>query len=148
MSSSAHPGRDTFTFAACLPNIDHACAQVERFLTAHQVHEGHFEILLVLRELLNNAVMHGCRQDSGKQVRVTMELADAVLKVQVADQGAGFDWRQRQYWSQPDLNACSGRGLSIIEHYSDSYAFNTEGNMVTFTKKIQRPSVSMASEKR
>lgn len=128
----------TFGFAAQLPNIDRACREVERFLGQQGAGGDHFEIFLVLRELLNNAVIHGSRCDPNKRVRLQVQLAQEELTVEIEDQGPGFAWHNAPSGSEADSNACSGRGLHIAAGYTDSFEYNPAGNRVRFTKRVQR----------
>lgn len=128
----------TFGFAAHLSHVDRACRELERFLAQQNVGSDRFDIFLVLRELLNNAVIHGSRCEPDKWVRLRAQLAQEELTVEIEDQGPGFDWHTVRSESGVDPNACSGRGLHITAGYTDFFEYNSAGNTVRFKKRVQR----------
>lgn len=127
----------SFVFSAQLENIEHLCAKTTKFLNSNNITAESFDILLVLRELVNNAVIHGCKQHIDQCVYVQLTLdRHNVLHLEVEDQGNGFDWHSRLQDSVVDSRACSGRGIGIVQCYADSCTFNASGNRVRIQKKI------------
>lgn len=66
---------------------------------------------LVMSELVGNAIRHGSPL-SGGGVRVTWEIADCALRLEVHDGGGGVD---DQVQAAVPASAESGRGLAIVE---------------------------------
>ena len=92
---------------------------------------------LALREALNNAVLHGNRQDPGKQVRVycRCELGEGVFVV-VKDQGTGFDpdaipdpLAAENVWAE------HGRGILLMRSQMDEVLFECQGSEVHMRKR-------------
>ena len=77
-----------------------------------------FEVEMLLREALANAVDHGCHGDPAKQVRCSVRLGGGRLLIAVEDDGDGFDWHAA--WDHPAaMSDCSGRGIEILRKYAD-----------------------------
>ena len=98
-----------------------------------------FAIRLSLHEALLNAVRHGNRLASDKQVRVAVDLNGSCCTVEVEDEGRGFcpgdvdDPRLDQYLDKP-----GGRGLLLIRTFMDSVHFNERGNRITMVKRYSK----------
>jgi anti-anti-sigma factor len=129
------PGGRTFRFSANLSLLDRAVAETVTFITGRNVSGSLFDVKLLLREALLNAVIHGNRSDPLRQVTLTVVAADGRLTITVADQGPGFDWRSGLA-KPPPPEATSGRGLTILTLYADDVRFNAAGNQVTLTKAV------------
>lgn len=85
---------------------------------------------LLLREFLNNAMIHGNGLDAHKQVQMSFRIGIKWMRIQIADEGPGFDWRKARR-TPPDADAESGRGLAIAMIYAQRVRFNRPGNQVT-----------------
>lgn len=126
------PGRETYEIRAALPaSLDAAEGFVRRTRLIWEQSNAHhnFAAELLLREMLTNAVVHGCRKDSSQCVRCVLRLREARLSFAVQDSGPGFDWRAA--WQRQSHAAdCSGRGLEILRKYASRFRFNEPGNGV------------------
>lgn len=129
------PGGRTFRFSANLSLLDRAVDETVRFITGLNVTGSLFDVKLLLREALLNAVIHGNRSDPLRQVTLGVAAADGRLTLTVTDQGPGFDWRAGLA-KPPPPEATSGRGLTILTLYADDVRFNAAGNQVTLTKAV------------
>jgi anti-sigma regulatory factor (Ser/Thr protein kinase) len=94
-----------------------------------------FAAELLLREALNNAVLHGCHADPGKQVRCLLRLRERRLLIAVEHNGDGFDWRAGRA-GPAALWDCSGRGIEILRKYSSHVRYNERGNAVAIVKRL------------
>lgn len=93
-----------------------------------------FRLRVLLAEALTNSILFGAAGDSARTVRVAAELTDRVIRLQVADGGAGFD---------PDgipdpttaegVGRPAGRGLFLIRNLADRVEFNEQGNTIWMT---------------
>jgi anti-anti-sigma factor len=129
------PGARALRFSASLTLLDRAVDEAVAFLTAHNATGSFFDVKLLLREALLNAVLHGSRGDPLRQVSLSLAAADGCLTAIVADQGPGFDWRTAKA-SPPPPEATSGRGLTILTLYADDMRYNAAGNQLTLTKAV------------
>ncbi len=69
------------------------------------------DAVLVLSEVLSNALKHARPLASG-QVRVSWQLCDGALELQVTDGGGPT----RPHTTAPSLSALGGRGLGIVDN--------------------------------
>jgi serine/threonine-protein kinase RsbW len=95
-----------------------------------------FAIHLAAEEALVNAVVHGNRLDPKKTVHVECEVSPDFVRLEVTDEGAGFD-----PGSVPDctleerLEAPSGRGVMLMRSFMSRIAYNAKGNSVVLEKR-------------
>jgi len=129
------PGGMRIRFAATLPLLDRAVAETVRFVAGQNASGSLFDVKLLLREALLNAVVHGNRSDPTRQVDLEARASEGRLTLVVADQGPGFDWRSGLASMAPP-EATSGRGLTILTLYADDVRYNAAGNAVTLTKAV------------
>ncbi|MBU1249135.1 MAG: ATP-binding protein [Proteobacteria bacterium] len=88
-------------------------------------------LILVLRELLNNAIEHGNHKDSKKKVEATVErIGPLRFKVTVADEGEGFDYKDLILKMSDDPTQLRNRGLPLVNAYCDELSFNAMGSQV------------------
>jgi len=129
------PDRLQVTIGASLPEIDLACEEIKRFLREHGLTQAIFEIILLAREALLNAVVHGSKEDPAKRVDFDLSLEAGGLVLRVEDQGPGFDCAALDFSpAPPDQN--HGRGLFIMKEYSNGLQFNNKGNALTLRKSF------------
>jgi len=94
-----------------------------------------FSVHLAVEEALVNAVKHGNRGDPSKRVEVVCSIAPDRIRVQITDEGEGFDPS-----AVPDptddehLEVPSGRGLMLMRCFMTTLEFNEKGNSVTMEK--------------
>lgn len=78
------------------------------------------DIAISLSEAVNNAIMHGNRGDIAKTVTIVLEERKNELRIEVSDEGAGFEPEEVADPTDPEnLLEESGRGLLIIRHLMD-----------------------------
>ncbi len=76
-----------------------------------------FDIRLILNELIINGAMHGNDYIQTKCVKLTLELKDNKITIQVEDEGEGISFDVKSY--DPTDLKCNGRGLVIVNGLSD-----------------------------
>lgn len=108
--------------------------------------DDQFEIKVILRELLQNAIRHGNAMDKTKMIALDVTLDEKnTLEISVQDEGSGFDIerilaqkRGKAMDTEDVFNMDEfGRGLLIIENLCDTVCRNDRGNRVTVRKHIQ-----------
>lgn len=85
-----------------------------------------------LTEALANAMLYGNGRDPGKHVHVEAQLTPEQIRVQVTDEGGGFN---PDAVKDPTLPAnrvrTGGRGIYLIRQLMDRVEFNERGNSIT-----------------
>jgi len=95
-----------------------------------------FGIRLALEEALVNAVKHGNAYDTAKQVRVRCFLSTTVLRVEVQDEGKGFNPAALPDPTTPvSINRPNGRGVMLMRNFMSRVTFNKVGNRVILEKE-------------
>jgi sigma-B regulation protein RsbU (phosphoserine phosphatase) len=89
---------------------------------------------VAVSEALSNAIRYGNQGDRSKRVRVRATVDAWAIKVQVTDEGPGFDPRTvPDPTSDAAIAEAGGRGLFLLKRLADEVAFNEWGNSVTLT---------------
>ncbi|MEJ2076510.1 MAG: ATP-binding protein [Acidobacteriota bacterium] len=99
--------------------------------------EHEWQVELALREALANAVLHGAKGDSGKQVAVSVACANhfGVLIV-VRDPGEGFDPRNvPSPIIGENIYSDHGRGIFLINQIMDEVRFEKGGTEIHMLKR-------------
>jgi serine/threonine-protein kinase RsbW len=111
---------------------------IEEIADKYQVSDDVFaNMMTCLNEALNNAILHGNKQDPNKKVIVNAEVDGRRITWTVTDEGPGFDYVHLADPTAPEnLEALTGRGVFIIKHLADQCVFNAAGNEVELLFKI------------
>ncbi len=127
-----------FHFSSTMKNIDEVCERSTSYLVSKikGVEKQLFAINLVMREGLTNAVRHGNVGDPEKKVRFLLKITnDRILKLEIEDEGDGFDWRNQKKEDLSD-DEDHGRGIIIIDTYFTSHSYNEKGNILFLEKNM------------
>ncbi|HSB53309.1 MAG TPA: ATP-binding protein, partial [Gemmatimonadales bacterium] len=93
-----------------------------------------FNLRVAVAEALANAIVAGNQEDRSKWVEVQAELCGDHIRIEVTDQGCGFDPLQIAPPLLPEeLDRPNGRGLFLIRHLVDDVRFNAQGNSICMT---------------
>lgn len=98
-------------------------------------------ISIGLTEVINNAIIHGNKFDKNKTVKIIFTITSDELKIEVSDQGEGFDPNKIDNPLEPEnLLKEHGRGIFILKAVMDSvdFLFSSEGTKVIMVKKKKR----------
>lgn len=84
-----------------------------------------FKIEISLREVINNAVIHGNKSDSEKRVHLDFEWEKNLLILTVTDENEStVDFKSiLKKIEERDLLSFNGRGILIMRNYMDSVKF-------------------------
>jgi serine/threonine-protein kinase RsbW len=106
-----------------------------RLRAEHWPYRDVFGVHLAIEEALVNAIRHGNREDPAKRVEVHCRLACDRVKVEIADEGPGFDPAR-----VPDpTDACHlalpmGRGLHLMRSFMSRVTYEDQGRKVILEK--------------
>ncbi len=113
-------------------SIERIVSETEAFLEGRVDDEDlAYNIVLLTAEAVTNAIEHGNRFDSTKQVHFRMEAVDRRIEVVVEDEGEGFNPE-----TSADPLACEnllqegGRGLLFMQSMADEVLFENDGRKV------------------
>ena len=97
-----------------------------------------FAVRLSVDEALTNAIRHGNRLDERKQVSLGCKMSSDRIRVEIEDEGHGFDPGQVPDPTLPEnLEKPTGRGLTLMRHYMTHVEFNRRGNRVIMEKMLE-----------
>ena len=98
-----------------------------------------FGVRLALEEALVNAIKHGNGLDPDKTVRVNCLIEDDLLRIEIEDQGPGFNMSDvPDPTADENLERPCGRGIMLIKSFMTSVEYNAKGNRVVL-EKIRSP---------
>ena len=88
-------------------------------------------IMIAVTESVNNAIMHGNKNDRTKNVTLSLSLNANVINFIIKDEGVGFDFQNLPDPTSPEnLDKPSGRGIFLMKHLSDEVNFSNNGSLV------------------
>lgn len=110
--------------------MDEATAQIQQFLDAHVPDEDvAFRTALVASEAITNALEHGNGLDASKRVTVRIAPHLPAVRVEVTDEGPGFDPATAPRSELGDFTSEGGRGLTLMYELADEVVFEDDGRM-------------------
>ncbi len=121
-------------FHLTLPSVLKAVSRIEGFLKKVNRHIHLDEIqmhklMVSLTEAVNNAIIHGNKQDPRKKVSIICEIVPGWLVFIIKDQGKGFDLDGlASPLRQENLLKESGRGVFLMRTLMDRVEFERKPN--------------------
>ena len=99
-----------------------------------------FAVHLALEEAFLNAVKHGNKMDSSKEVKIEYSVDLDKVEISLTDEGDGFEptsVADPRYGE--DLYKPGGRGLLLMNSYMDVVRFNDRGNSLYMVRYKEKP---------
>ncbi len=98
--------------------------------------EKHWKVLLALREIVSNGVVHGNKEDPSKLITIKVYYGDKI-RFEVKDQGGRFDFDGILKKGEENVLRERGRGLSLVKQIMDvvTYEFK-DGNLIIMEKVL------------
>jgi serine/threonine-protein kinase RsbW len=88
-------------------------------------------IMIAVTEAVNNAIKHGSKNDSAKNVSLSLNLDESTIKFRIEDDGDGFNFQNLPDPTSPEnLEKPGGRGIFLMKHLSDEVDFKDGGKVV------------------
>jgi serine/threonine-protein kinase RsbW len=109
---------------------------LDRLEENHWSEHDLFCVHLAVEEALINAVKHGNRQDATKRIRVVSELSRDLLRIEISDEGRGFDPALLPDPTDPArLESPSGRGIMLMQNFMSRVEYLDGGARVVLEKR-------------
>jgi serine/threonine-protein kinase RsbW len=88
-------------------------------------------IMIAVTEAVNNAIRHGNKDNSSKNVLISLSLEDGMIKFKIQDEGNGFDFHKLPDPTAPEnISKPGGRGIFLMKNLSDEVDFKENGKVV------------------
>ncbi|MGE0770466.1 MAG: ATP-binding protein [Cyclobacteriaceae bacterium] len=126
-----------------IPSLSENVRMIESFIDNakerfHLDDDIYGNIMIAVTEAVNNAIKHGNKSDSKRNVALTLSLEDSLIKFRVMDEGAGFDYHNLPDPTAPEnIEKPGGRGIFLMKHLSDEVEFLDGGRVVELSFYIQ-----------
>ena len=96
-----------------------------------------FAVEMALEEAFANAIHHGNHDDPLKMVHFSCQLADNLVRIQVEDEGEGFDAKAVVDPRAPEnIDRASGRGVFLIQSFMTRVEYSECGKRLTMEKEM------------
>lgn len=101
------------------------------------VGESFGNVLIAVTEAVNNAIMHGNKNNGNAQVFIKSAEGEESFCFSIEDEGIGFDFTTLPDPTAPEnIEKENGRGIFLMKNLADEVEFENNGRRVTiyFTK--------------
>jgi serine/threonine-protein kinase RsbW len=113
--------------------LDELLQQLE---TLHWARRDIFGVHLAVDEALVNAILHGNALDDAKHVRFCCRLSPRKVRVEITDEGPGFDPASLPDPTDPShLDRPRGRGVMLMRAFMSHIEFQDRGNHIVMEKE-------------
>lgn len=119
-----------------IPSITENIRMIESFIDNakerfHLDEDIYGNIMIAVTEAVNNAIKHGNANNSSKNVFLSLNLDDNLLKFIIKDEGEGFDYHSLPDPTAPEnIEKPGGRGIFLMKNLSDEVSFKDNGREV------------------
>ena len=119
-----------------LPSCSKSICQLEQFIgviaTQYQISQDKYpDILISLTEAVNNAIIHGNKEDQNKYVEIELNKTTQGISFVISDQGLGFNPKAIPDPTQPEnIGCCGGRGVFLMKQLADRVEYRDNGRKV------------------
>jgi serine/threonine-protein kinase RsbW len=123
---------ETLSISSEMEQLSRAESLIDKVCNTFQVNDDYYgNILIAVTEAVNNAIIHGNKQDSSKTVNITVAKGIDQFEVMVEDQGAGFDLEALPDPTAPEnLEKENGRGIFLMKNLAEQVEFEDSGRKV------------------
>ena len=125
-----------------IPSIKENVAVVESFIENAgekiKIKESVYgNVLVSVTEAVNNAIVHGNKEDKEKKVKIKLKENKKSIRFVVEDEGGGFDHKNLPDPTSPEnIDKIKGRGIFLIKNLSDKAKFKDGGRVVDMLFKL------------
>ena len=125
-----------------IPSIKENVSVVESFIEnvgeKIRIEEAIYgNVLVSVTEAVNNAIVHGNKEDKNNKVRLALKQNKKSVRFIVEDEGMGFDHNTLPDPTNPkNIEKVKGRGIFLIKSLSDKTTFKQGGRVVEMLFKL------------
>ena len=125
-----------------IPSIKENVSVVESFIDnvgeKIKIQEAIYgNVLVSVTEAVNNAIVHGNKEDKNKKVRLGLKQNKKSVRFVVEDEGIGFDYNNLPDPTNPkNIDKVKGRCIFLIKSLSDKTTFKRGGRVVEMLFKL------------
>ena len=125
-----------------IPSIKENVSVVESFIEnvgeKIRIEEAIYgNVLVSVTEAVNNAIVHGNKEDKNKKVRLALKQNKKSVRFIVEDEGMGFGHNTLPDPTNPkNIEKVKGRGIFLIKSLSDKTTFKQGGRVVEMLFKL------------
>lgn len=123
---------DNIEFESQLNNISQIELLIDEVCDKLSIDQDYYgNMLIALTEAVNNAIIHGNKQDPNKHVKLHYETKNNEVLFTVQDQGIGFDYLKVPDPTTPEnIHNLNGRGVFLMKNLADEVTFEKNGSKV------------------
>lgn len=127
------------SFPSKAENLNQVEVLINSVCKEFEVNEDYYgNILIALTEAVNNAIHHGNKSNPNKEVRISFDTVDSVLKFTIEDDGPGFDYDNLPDPTDPqNIEKPHGRGVFLMRNLADDIEFEDEGATVLMSFNLE-----------
>lgn len=130
--------RKEFSVPSDLSLVTKTSAKVFQFLKPLSLDEATaFDVRLCFEEALINAMKYGNKLEKSVKAKVFVSYDEADLRIEIEDQGEGFDPKKLADCTDEGILETRGRGVYLIHKFMDKVEYNAKGNRVTLVKHLR-----------
>ncbi len=119
-----------------IPSLSENIRMIESFIDNakekyHLNDDIYGNIMIAVTEAVNNAIKHGNKGDSHKNVSLALILGEDQIRFRIEDEGTGFDFHNLPDPTAPEnIEKPGGRGIFLMKHLADEVDFSEKGKIV------------------
>lgn len=88
-------------------------------------------IMIAVTESVNNAIVHGNKSDKSKNVDLSLNFEESMIRCIIQDEGDGFNYDDLPDPTAPEnLEKPGGRGIFLMKNLCDEVRFEDNGKRV------------------
>ncbi len=123
---------EKFVISSDIKNISLVEKLIDDISSQYKLHSDVYgKLLLAVVEGVNNAIVHGNKLDSSKNVELEYQVSEKEVEVIITDEGPGFDFTDIPDPTLPEnVEKTHGRGIFLMNHLADDIDFENDGSKV------------------
>ena len=119
-------------FKSEIQNINIVEKLIDEIAVSHKLNSDVYgKLLLAVVEGVNNAIVHGNKMVTDKDIKLEYLVNDENIQFFITDSGLGFDYKNIPDPTKPEnIEKTHGRGVFLMRHLADELEFTEPGNKV------------------